>query len=88
MVLFVRYSCGCIGLVKDESGMAVLFKGCDDGGSSPEYGMFERDMTNQTYVPLELHEAEILMNKIGRLIADGHRLRQIKRALGVETVEE
>ena len=80
MLSLVKYSCGCIGLPKDdEDGHAIIFDSCDkDIQDYDQYSMFYRDMKDKTFEPLRNVESERnIVKEIGQLIHLGYRMRDL-----------
>lgn len=87
--MFVKFSCGCVGLVGVQGFKEhehVLVSICD-GESSEDYGFHPREMlepvrgggwTPKSYDPLSDEEAREIVQKIARLMAGGHALRQVR----------
>ena len=78
--MFVQWSCGCIGLPqKDSEGRSVVIDHCDS--SSGELAFSYRDQGDKTYEPVNgMAEANFVI-RLGKLINDGYRLRDIQRIL-------
>lgn len=79
--LFVKFECGCIGLPAGEDGRAWLVQTCDGDG---EVAMSFRQMDGKTAEPVPPSRAELLLRTICGLIGDGYRMRDVRRALGVQ----
>ena len=74
----VKYECGCIAIHAGSEPVIIL--ACD----SPD-GMltFEtRDMRDKTWSDMRDPDADELVDRLGILIADGNRLREIRHLLG------
>jgi hypothetical protein len=91
--MFVRFSCGCIGLKTnhsqaeyDQHGNSgrvtpeIVFKVCDgdgDGNITSHY----RPLGEKSSTPIPLVEEISLIRQLGDLIGDGYRHREMKRLL-------
>lgn len=87
--MFVKFSCGCVGLDGVQGvapGHTILVQACD-GESSEDVGFHPRSMMEdkrgggegvKDSVPLSDEEAGKLVQEIGRLLAGGHQMRQVR----------
>lgn len=90
MRTFVKFDCGCIGFADpDRKGDCVVYcvRQCDLSREQDEHplsdvGIFRRDsLAEKGYVVLDDAECEKLLNEIGELVADGHKLRSLRAAM-------
>jgi hypothetical protein len=74
-----RADCGCVGFRTSEFFMLIL-KPCDGNN---EHGFFLRGYTSstETFDSVPATEAQLTVQEIQRLIADGYRLRELKAIL-------
>ncbi len=86
---FVKFSCGCIGLVSPASnnskagGDAIVLKACDlprEMCDEP-ISVWRRHMPEKAKTPLSPEEADALLKEIGGLVTDGYRFRKIRSLL-------
>jgi hypothetical protein len=84
--MFVRFDCGCIGLVDvpgDAEGRPVVLDPCDtpsDCYDTP-LSLYRRDMGDKGYEPLDAERTVELLTEMGQLMGEGYRYRQIKNLL-------
>lgn len=83
--MFVRFSCGCLGVIPGPKGEGLPFvvKPCDLSGerSWESIQVYQRDLTDKSYDPLPPEDVVELLEDIGGLVADGYRLRAVKDLL-------
>jgi hypothetical protein len=80
--MFVKFSCGCLGLVgiPGEDDQAVVLQTCalrSEDCHEPIV-VYRRDLSDQTHEPLYAEQAVKLLTEIGKLVAEGYALRQIR----------
>ena len=81
----VKWECGCIGLRPaphaDHKGpvFAVLLAACDDDEGGAFVGI--RNMEGKLYDLLTGAQCRYILQALGALVADGHRLRSVCSAL-------
>jgi hypothetical protein len=91
--MFVRFSCGCIGLdlpafTPDhvERGCnAVVLRACDlpTEMCDEPVTVWRRDLSDKSVTPLDPEQVEALLQEIGKLVGLGYRFRKMRRLLGI-----
>ena len=80
--MFVRFSCGCQGLVVHAGlGVPIVLHPCDlqgDASHSPLTFHPRAELAEKSYEPLPEEEVERLVSELDRLVAEGYHLRQIR----------
>jgi hypothetical protein len=78
--MFVRYSCGCIGLhlVNGDSASDVVVQFCDSDSSG--LGFVARDMSGKGHEPLSPGDADRLTRRISTYVAWGQEFENMARA--------
>lgn len=79
--MFVKFDCGCIGIVNLQGDdRPVVVKPCDGGPSDLDrpLGLYRRDLSDKRYEPLPGDEAEKLLRELGNLVCEGYQLRQVR----------
>ena len=79
--MFVVFSCGCVGLVGVQGSKPIIIQPCDTQYDNDPTIMYPRDMGDKTYEPLPDEEAAKLVEHLGRLLADGHRMQRTRDLL-------
>jgi len=83
--VFVKYSCGCIGLpptLWGEIEQSLIIEACDTSGYLDDGDCFLlRDMNDKTFEYLPMEETLLRLNRIASLIHDGQALRELKRII-------
>lgn len=69
--MFVKWSCGCVGVRHESKGVVLKF--CD--ADSDPFGCSLRDMSDKTSEPLSDIELDNLVKNLGRLLAWGQEAR-------------
>lgn len=81
--MFVRFDCGCIGIDAVGAHTRVCIKPCDAERDDPTVMFYQRDLTDKT---VERHltpkECRELVEEVGSLVADGHRMREVRALIG------
>ncbi len=77
--MFVKYSCGCIGIPNGKD-KAIIVKACDDEYNG-EYSMFERIIQEKKFEIIHTIREEKIVKELGKLISDGYALREVKNIL-------
>lgn len=88
MLGLVKYSCGCLGFPHHDGLKAYVIYHCDMDADSDHYSLSERTMDNPTkpgekreYEELPEGACENILKKIFKLVYDGYRMREVRRAL-------
>ena len=92
--MFVRYSCGCIGLPPMDRKTAIIVDNCDKYQGDPDgLGFYSRTMTEsvrygEEYVEklksfeiLSEEEDECLIKNLNHQLGDGIRLRELRKLI-------
>ena len=79
--MFVKWSCGCIGL--HGAAENVLIKPCDVDDDEMCF-IHRGDLKHKSYVQLFQDDVDKLVREVDSLIADGYLMRQIRFAVKYE----
>ena len=82
--MFVKYSCGCKGLVhkRDDGKIAhYVVAPCDYTNDGHRYGIEARDMEGRGYEHLPDTEALPLINTLTQLISKGQDFEEVQRIM-------
>ena len=75
--VFHKYSCGCIGIPVSTTA-CILVDACDDGPCEDDLSIGIREMREvKDHSPISLAEQEELVNKLGRLVHLGYRMKDL-----------
>lgn len=81
----IRFECGCVGLYEtpspDRQDLVVLH--CDGHDESEPYALRRRNMQRKSFEHVPKDEEERILIKLGKLVHDGHKFRQMQHLLGV-----
>lgn len=81
--MFVRFDCGCQGIRMD--GLDLVIAPCDYEGdymtADSSVSFYRRDLSDKSVTKLNDAKASELIDKVARLVGDGHRFRTIKGLL-------
>lgn len=72
--MFVKFDCGCVGLSLGTTSVVVKPCDSDTGG----YTFYSRDMGGKNHSPLSEEDQKEVINDLGRLVAEGYHLHQIR----------
>jgi len=83
-----KYSCDCIGFeITDDNGdrHAFCVWACDAPVDAPDVGVWERPgLLEKTSEPVPFTRTVELLDVIAQYIGEGHRLREVRSALGIK----
>jgi hypothetical protein len=79
--MFVKFSCGCVGLIGVQGSQPVIIQPCDTQNDDDPLIMHPRTMGDKTYETLSEEDAAKLVKELGRLIADGYRFQRVRSLL-------
>jgi hypothetical protein len=75
---FVKWSCGCVGLMVPNMAMEdVVLLDCRGGGADVRFS----DMATKEWEPLEAEDVVSLLREMGELIGGGLAFRDVKALL-------
>jgi hypothetical protein len=78
--MFVRYDCGCVGLVQGTTTYCI--EACDESYCDDSFGFYIRpDLAEKEQEKLSDAEVRELLLKVDGLVQDGKKFRSIKRLL-------
>ena len=78
-----KYTCGCVGLLPEEDGRALIVYPCDGGEVGPELTVRDtREMTKEGD-PIPVTNSLEAWKKVTILVQDGYAFRDVRRLLGV-----
>ena len=81
--MFVKFDCGCVGIVREANQCPVIVDHCDrDVNDDGSLGFSKRDMRTKSYSPVSTEAENKLIREIGSAMADGYALRQVQNILG------
>lgn len=83
--MFVKFSCGCIGLnVQNEEGQHIILYPCDLSGNDcwEPLGFGWRNMHGKGHEPLPPEKVAEMVGDLNCLVGDGYRFRQVRRLMG------
>jgi hypothetical protein len=80
---FIKASCGCVALSTKIGEQHLVIEQCDRGSHDDcnDIAWFKRDISDKTFEPLGEEETQALLEKLGQLLYDGHKFRQLQRLL-------
>lgn len=80
---FIRASCGCVALSTKIGEQHLVIESCDRGSHDDcsDTAWFKRDISDKTFEALSYEETQALLEKLGQLIYDGEKFRQLKGLL-------
>lgn len=80
-VVFHKYSCGCIGIPISRTAL-LLVDACDQQVDEDDLGLGIREMSEEKeHSPISLAEQEELVNRLGRLIHLGYRMKDLANTI-------
>jgi len=95
MSLFVKYSCGCVGIPMAAASLpgntkynAIVIDHCDrDREELPGLVWFFRDLRDKTFEPVSEEKDAELHRKLADQLSAGQALDQVRTMLGITSVE-
>lgn len=76
--MFVRWTCGCVGLLLEDS--AIVIDSCDDDDHYLSF-TYRDDLKDSAFESLPSIHIEGLMKTFSKLLADGYRFQKIRALL-------
>jgi len=87
MLKLVKFDCGCVGTLPNDSGASVLVYACDGGRDDPPLDIRARDMSGKTFKALSDDSVTKFVLALSSLVNDGWRLREVRSLLGEPLLE-